>query len=186
MTNIRPLTVADLPLLAALDTNYIADTLLVVEHTQQGLEATFRIVERPRAVAYVKREGYELGPRYQRELAGRIACGTGLYLVAEEQGSLVGLLDVEPADWRPAAELHWIAVDRPWRGRGIGRQLLERAVEWTRGQGLRALVLETQNTNVDACRFYLHSGFRLSGVQDPYYFDQRVAEECALFWVYEL
>jgi ribosomal protein S18 acetylase RimI-like enzyme len=183
---IRPLAPPDLPLLARLDANYVADAELALEREQDGLNVTFRLVERARAFAYVKRAGYDFGAGFQAELAARIAVGQGLYLAAEHDGQIVGFLDVEPDGWRPTATMLWVAVDRPWRGHGIGRRLIERAIDWTRSRGLRALVLETQTTNIDACRFYLRVGFTLSGVQDPYYFDERVAEEQALFWTYEV
>jgi streptothricin acetyltransferase len=182
--SIRALTTADLPRLAQIDANYIADTLLVVDREQQGLDVTFRISERPRPFAYVKRDGYNVGPAYQQDLGERLARGQGLYLAAEAAGQLVGFLDLELETWRPTASLQWVAIDRSWRGQGLGRTLIERAITWTKQRGLRALVLETQNTNIDACRFYQRLGFRLSGVQDLFYFDERVAEECALFWVY--
>lgn len=182
---IRPLLPADLPLLARLDANYVADSELALEREQQGLNVTFRLVERARPFAYVKRAGYDFGASYQGDLATRIAVGQGLYLAAEQNGELVGFLDAEPDGWRPTATLLWVVVGRPCRGQGLGRQLIERAIGWTRARGLRALVLETQTTNIDACRFYLRMGFTLSGVQSPYYFDERVAEEQALFWTYE-
>ena len=183
---IRALKSADLPLLARLDANYVADAELALEREQEGLSVTFRLVERPRQFAYVKRAGYEFSAGFQSDLASRIAIGQGLYLAVEHEGQLVGFLDAEPDGWRPVATLLWVVVDRAWRGRGVGRQLVTRAVTWTRERGLHALVLETQTTNIDACRFYLRMGFTLSGVQSPYYFDERVAEEQALFWTYEM
>jgi streptothricin acetyltransferase len=183
---IRPLARQDLPLLTRLDANYVADSELALLREQDGLNVTFRLVERTRAFAYVKRAGYEFGASYQGDLAARMAVGQGLYLAAEADGQLVGFLDAEPDGWRPTATLQWVVVERAWRGRGVGRMLIERALDWTRTRGLRALVLETQTTNIDACRFYLRMGFALSGVQSPYYFDERVAEEQALFWTYEV
>ena len=184
--SIRPLTPADLPLLARLDANYVADAELTLQREQDGLNVTFRLVERSRPFAYVKRAGYDFGAGFQSELVTRMVVGQGLYLAAEHDGQIVGFLDAEPDGWRPAATLLWVAVDRPWRGRGVGRQLIERAIAWTRSRGLSALMLETQTTNIDACRFYLRMGFTLSGLQSPYYFDERVTEEQALFWTYEL
>ena len=113
--------------------------------------------------------------------------GRGLYLAAEgDGGELIGLLDMDAESWRPVASIQWLIVDRPWRGRGVGRALVEQALTWGRAQGLRAIVLETQSTNIDACRFYLRMGFRISGLQDPFYFNDRVAEERAIFWVHEV
>ena len=184
--SIRRMTADDLSQLERIDANYVADRVLAIERNQHDMDVTFRITERQREFAYVKRVGYNFSGQYQQDIGERIARGEGLYLVAEEQGQLVGFLDLEPESGRPVALLQWIVIDRPWRGRGIGRELMAQALAWTRAHGLRAIVLETQNTNIDACRFYLRLGFRLSGVQDLFYFDERVAEESALFWIYQV
>lgn len=184
---IRPLRAEDLPQLSRLDPNYVATSELAIEREQDGLNVTFRIVERQRAQPYIKREGYSFGPGYQSDLRQRLATGRGLYLAAEEEGAgLVGFLDMDVESWRPVASVQWVIVDRPWRGKGVGRALMGRALAWARGAGLRAIVLETQSTNIDACRFYLRQGFRISGLQDPFYFNDMVAEERAIFWVHEV
>lgn len=184
---IRQLQIADLPQLTLLDPNYVAHSELSIEREQDGLNVTFRLVERERAKPYVKREGYSFNLSYQRDLHQRITAGKGLYLAAEnEDGRLIGFLDLDIDSWRPVASLQWVIVDRPWRGQGVGRLLMQQALDWTRMMGLRAIILETQNTNIDACRFYLRLGFRISGLQDPFYFNDLVAEERAIFWVYEM
>ncbi|MGH7636801.1 MAG: GNAT family N-acetyltransferase, partial [Gemmatimonadaceae bacterium] len=47
------------------------------------------------------------------------------------------------------------------RGRGIGTRLLQHAEAWARRRGARSLGVETQDINVPAYRFYVHSGFAL-------------------------
>ena len=47
---------------------------------------------------------------------------------------------------------------------GIGTAMFRHAVEWSREQGLTQLKIETQNTNVGACRFYMNMGCELKGV----------------------
>jgi streptothricin acetyltransferase len=184
---IRPLRPEDLPALSRLNPNYVATSELVVEREQDGLNVTFRITERPRKRAYVKREGYSFDLNYQGDLQRRMNMGRGLYLAAtDEQAGVVGFLDLDIDSWRPATVIQWLIVDQPWRGKGIGRALIEQALTWTAAMGLDAIMLETQSTNIDACRFYLRMGFSISGLQHPFYFDKRVAEEKAIFWVYEL
>lgn len=55
-----------------------------------------------------------------------------------------------------------VAEDR--RGQGIGKRLFEAAVEWMRARGCRTLKVETQNTNVAACRFYESRGCTLGTI----------------------
>jgi GNAT superfamily N-acetyltransferase len=64
---------------------------------------------------------------------------------------------------RDMSALWDIRVDPDYRRQGVGRALLQRAVNWSRRQGFRWLKIETQNTNVAACRFYESMGARLGG-----------------------
>ena len=50
------------------------------------------------------------------------------------------------------------------RGRGLGSQLFSAACGWARDQGLRQLKIETQNINVQACRFYARQDCELRAI----------------------
>ena len=50
------------------------------------------------------------------------------------------------------------------RGGGIGRALLERAVEEARSVGVRRVVLATATADIGNLRFYQRCGFRLTHV----------------------
>lgn len=52
------------------------------------------------------------------------------------------------------------------RRRGIGSVLVRAAEQWARSRGCTELKVETQNINVQACRFYEKNGFALRAV-DP-------------------
>jgi ribosomal protein S18 acetylase RimI-like enzyme len=77
-----------------------------------------------------------------------------------------------------------IRIDPGYRRQGVGRALLERAAEWSRRQGFRWLKIETQNTNVAACRFYESMGARL-GAFDRFAY-ANIPEETELDWFLEL
>jgi ribosomal protein S18 acetylase RimI-like enzyme len=47
------------------------------------------------------------------------------------------------------------------RGGGLGRSLFQAALDWTAYSGGRELIVETQDTNVAACRFYRAMGCEL-------------------------
>ena len=49
------------------------------------------------------------------------------------------------------------------RGKGLGKQLMDKAKEVAQKQKRRALMLETQSCNTNAIGFYLHEGFELIG-----------------------
>lgn len=74
-----------------------------------------------------------------------------------------------------------VAADR--RRQGVGRALMTRAVQWAREHGFRYLVIETQNVNLPACRFYAASGAELIEIRRFGYADcPNVAEEAMLIW----
>lgn len=70
--------------------------------------------------------------------------------------------EVEMLDGRDDLALLWdIRVSPSDRKLGIGSALLAAGEDWARERGARAMEVETQNTNVPACRFYAGHGFRL-------------------------
>jgi len=72
-------------------------------------------------------------------------------------------------DWNRTLWVWEFHVAEAHRGRGVGRLLMETLVAQATAAGLRAIVCETQNTNVAAIRFYRATGFTLDGVDVAYY-----------------
>ena len=91
--------------------------------------------------------------------------------VAEAPEGLVGRLSVG-RDPHPAsshvADLG-LMVAKSHRRRGIGRALLERAVEWARGAGVTKLELHVFPYNEAAIRLYDSFGFRREGFRERHY-----------------
>jgi len=71
--------------------------------------------------------------------------------------------------WNGLASIDDLAVDASARGHGAARKLVEAALDWARQQGLPGVMLETQDTNVPACRLYERCGFRLEGFDRKLY-----------------
>ena len=73
------------------------------------------------------------------------------------------------------------------RYRGAGTALFRRAARWSSQVGSRQLNVETQNTNLPACRFYARMGCQLTNIdRDAYAADARVALEVQLIWSLKL
>jgi RimJ/RimL family protein N-acetyltransferase len=91
--------------------------------------------------------------------------------VAELDNGIVGRLSVG-RDPHPAsshvADLG-LMVAKSQRRRGIGRALLERAVEWARGAGVTKLELHVFPYNEPAIRLYEAFGFRQEGYRERHY-----------------
>jgi amino-acid N-acetyltransferase len=63
------------------------------------------------------------------------------FLVAESERQVVGVVGLEACG--NYALLRSAAVSEPWRGKGVGKQLVERAVASAEAKGIRALYLLT-------------------------------------------
>ena len=91
--------------------------------------------------------------------------------VAETTDGVVGRLslsrDPHPGS-RHVADLGLMVAPAD-RRRGIGRALLERAVEWARGAGVRKLELHVFPHNAPAIALYERFGFRREGYRRAHY-----------------
>lgn len=102
--------------------------------------------------------------------------------LAIEQDEAIGRVLVS-TNWNGYALIDDIAVDAARRRSGAGAALLQRAIDWARERGHPGLMLETQDHNVAACRFYARHGFVLGGFDRFHYrHDAAVRHEAALFW----
>ena len=85
--------------------------------------------------------------------------------------------------WNKFTYVEELTVDTDFRGKGIGRTLMTRAVEWAKHQGFPGVTLETQTNNVPACMLYEKCGFVLSGFDlNAYRNFPEAHDEIALYW----
>jgi L-amino acid N-acyltransferase YncA len=88
-------------------------------------------------------------------------------LVAEAGGRVVGWGSLNPFNPRPAYDHvadFSVYVERGWRGRGVGRALLERLVLLAREIGYHKLVLAAFPFNPGGMALYERMGFRTVGI----------------------
>lgn len=97
-------------------------------------------------------------------------------------GSTAGQIRLRE-NWNNFAYVEDIAVDVGFRRLGVGRTLIEEAKRWARQRRLPGLMLETQDNNVQACRFYERCGFKIGGFDNALYKGQKGdTDEVAIFW----
>jgi len=82
-----------------------------------------------------------------------VAEALGDFLVATHDGAVVGVVGVEQCS--DYGLLRSTAVDAAWRSRGLGRQLVERAIASAEANGLHALYLLTTTAE----RYFPSFGF---------------------------
>ncbi|WP_155618673.1 GNAT family N-acetyltransferase [Paenibacillus campinasensis] len=115
------------------------------------------------------------------ELYSRIA-PQGYSLGAYIGTSLVGVVIAEEVKWNNTVLIWHFQVAEDYRRMSVGRQLMEELVRLAEGNGIRAINLETQNTNVNAIRFYRKCGFEIEGIDLSYYTNDDVFDgEVAIF-----
>ncbi|MBW4716378.1 GNAT family N-acetyltransferase [Saccharothrix obliqua] len=106
--------------------------------------------------------------------------------VAEDDGGLRGFVSVEPQEWNRRLVLRQVTVAPSHRGRGVGRRLVELALEHGRSIGARTAWLETSNVNVPAVRAYQRMGFTLCGLDTTLYRGTPAEGEIALYFAKQL
>ena len=90
-------------------------------------------------------------------------------------------------DRRDLSVLWDIRVLPGLRGQGTGRALFEYAAAWSRARGCRQMKIETQNINVNACRFYAAMGAELGDIRRfAYHTQPALAHEVQLNWYFAL
>jgi ribosomal-protein-alanine N-acetyltransferase len=86
------------------------------------------------------------------------------YLVARDNGSLIGYAGLARSG--EDAEVHTLAVDPVYQGRGIGRTLLRALLDHATGANV---FLEVRTDNEPAIALYRSEGFMVIGTRRGYY-----------------
>ncbi len=85
-------------------------------------------------------------------------------------------------NWNKYAFIESIDVSKHFRGRGIGSELINKSIEWAKKNSLYGLMLETQDNNLLACKFYLKCGFEIGAIDTMLYANFDNNDEKAIFW----
>ena len=103
------------------------------------------------------------------------------FIVAELNGEVIGYA-IGAMRWGGVGHVLAIAVDPPYRRRGIGSMLMMDLLDRLRANGAKKIRLEVRKSNLGAQQFYRSLGFHKEG-EIPYYYEDG---ETAVLMGYEL
>ena len=153
----------------------------VSQRPDGGFEVTERTLEQP----YVKDYDALEHPTQWAEQCDTTRWGVlGAFGDGHRVGGAVLAFDTPGIDLlegrRDLALLWDLRVSPDARRQGVGSTLFAAAEQWARAQGCTELKVETQNTNVPACRFYAAQGCDLRAVKCAAY--ATLPQEIQLLW----
>ena len=92
--------------------------------------------------------------------------------VAESgDGALAGFADIfmmRTVESDVRVEIAGLVVDQAYRGKGVGRRLMEQAEQWAREKGCPAVTLRSNVIREDAHRFYETLGYQVIKTQKSF------------------
>lgn len=131
---------------------------------------------------YKKTYEYEQPEYEQPEYSAYIDNNIRTVFFAFEEETLVGQMVILKY-WNRYACINDIRIKDQYRGKGIGKALMGKAIEWAHEHNCVGVEAETQDINVKACLFYERLGLTLGGVDlFRYKSSEKEKDEIALNW----
>ena len=106
---------------------------------------------------------FELAEDSAAELDSYI--GAGRVLVAVSDGEVIGHLQLTGTDDARQAEIKNMAVLETRQGQGVGRLLVQAAVELAAAEAVTTVVVATAAADLGNLRFYQRQGFRMRSIE---------------------
>ena len=129
------------------------------------------------SIEEIERRAYPT-PWSRSMFAGELSKPSGICLGAFQGEDMLGYLIV--ARYVDAWHVMNVAVDEPYRGRGVASQMLEQLFDRTGDDVERGYTLEVRVSNHLAIHLYESLGFVATGVRRGYYTDNR--EDALIMW----
>lgn len=169
--SIRPARLPDdAPGIAALDASYETEAIDRIEDADRG----FRIVRTPIPKVTKRFWVYDLESEDRDWDEAHVAV---------EDDRIVGFSCSSWQFWNRRVILWHVYVDRPYRGGGLGRRLLEPVFARAKRQRANCVYLETSNHNTPGIDWYQRQGFRFGGLDTTLYDGREGAAEVGVYMV---
>lgn len=134
------------------------------------------------AVLTIENASFPLPWRREAFLFEILLNETADYVVALHRGQAIGYGGM----WLVLDEAHLtnLAVHPDFRGRGVGRQILQELVRRAALRGAKRMTLEVRRSNLVAQKLYKEMGFVEKGVRKRYYQDNN--EDAIIMWLEDI
>jgi ribosomal-protein-alanine N-acetyltransferase len=103
--------------------------------------------------------------QFRAELPGK----TRNFLIAENDGEIIGYASVYLPSAGGAADIMTIAVKPEFRRKGIATHFINELTEWAQSRGADAMMLEVDVSNSDAIALYEKLGYEKLNIRKNYY-----------------
>lgn len=113
------------------------------------------------------KSGLDIEKAYEK-LEFFISNDNNLTFVAECEGNIVGFISVfirkTILHTLPSALIEELVVDKNYRGKGIGKRLIEAVIKKCEELNIGEIEVSTEITNINAREFYKSMGFKEKGI----------------------
>lgn len=138
--------------------------MLIRQMENKDKKKIISLAERFSDIVFMEYRDIEKMKRKQTELAqASVEADDSTIFVAEQDGIFLGYIELkEEIDFfttEKTAYISAVAVASSGEGKGVGKQLMHRAEQWSREKGLKQLVLNVFKANQRAIDIYRHLGY---------------------------
>lgn len=174
---IRELEKNDLDNFPEIDDSFIVNARLILSLSSVNRRIEYTVEDVPSyEKSYLQNDNEELAYNEYINKPNQV-----IY-IALLHNQIIGLM-VLKKNWNHYAYIEDITVDKKYRTLGVGKRLVDQAMQWAKEGHMPGIMLETQNNNVAACKFYEKCGFVIGGFDFLVYkgFDM-ASDEVAIYW----
>lgn len=129
------------------------------------------------AASRIEQEAFSM-PWSPRDFLEMVEADYAYYYVAEVEGEIVGCCGIR--NIAGEGEITNVVVASGFRGRGIGRMLMEHMLTEAPYHGIGDCTLEVRVSNTPAIHLYESLGFKSEGVRPGFY--EKPKEDAMIMW----
>ncbi|HDR7273438.1 TPA: streptothricin N-acetyltransferase SatA [Bacillus paranthracis] len=176
---IRELETNDLDNFPEIDDSFIVNARLMLSLSKVNRHIEYTVEDVPSyEKSYLQNDNEELAYNDYINKQNQV-----IY-IALLHNQIIGFI-VLKKNWNHYAYIEDITVDKKYRTLGVGKRLIDQAKQWAKEGNMSGIMLETQNNNIAACKFYEKCGFVIGGFDFLIYKGLDMTnDEVAMYWYF--